>query len=226
MLQLKRDKQIHIKNEKEVFRLARLLVFTFILSATMYGLPDYIWNVIWYRIAVYTVPWIVTIPAIINCVERKVNIREMLGNHILFQILIGTLIGTILAGLWTIGYYMIYKSESGYYAGTWKATIMMLLQFLFIVAPTEELIYRVGIMGQLQSLIEKRKWMAPLLANILFALSHLFQHGWDNVLLAFGVGAVYSFLFYKWKRCGFIMVCVMHGMFDFMTCMIPAWIAF
>ena len=223
MFHLKHDVQIHLKNEKQVFRLIRLLLFTFVLSATMFGLPDYIWNMTLYRISVYTVPWVVAIPTIVNCVERKVNFKELMGKHILFQVLVGILIGAAMAFAWTMCYRWIYKTSSGYYTGTLTTSIVLLLQYIFIVGSSEELIYRVGIMGELQQIFMKSKWVAPLIANILFATSHLFQHGWDNVLLAFFAGAVYTLCFYKWKKCGFVMVSVMHGMFDFMTSVIPAW---
>ena len=49
MFHLKHDVKIQIKNEKEVFRFVRLLIFTFIFSAVFLGVPDYIWNLTWYR---------------------------------------------------------------------------------------------------------------------------------------------------------------------------------
>ena len=42
MFHLKHDVKIQIKNEKEVFRFVRLLIFTFIFSAVFLGVPDYI----------------------------------------------------------------------------------------------------------------------------------------------------------------------------------------
>ena len=73
MFKLKHDIQINLKNEKEVFRLIRLLVFTFVLSAALMGLPDYIWNMTWYHISLFTIPWLIAVPAIIDCVSRKLN---------------------------------------------------------------------------------------------------------------------------------------------------------
>ena len=88
MFKMKHDIQINLKNEKEVFRLIRLLVFTFILSAALLGISDYIWNMTLYRISLWLVPWLVAIPAIINCVERKANLKELFGNHVILQIIV------------------------------------------------------------------------------------------------------------------------------------------
>ena len=221
MFKLKHDIQINLKNEKEVFRLIRLLVFTFILSAALLGISDYIWNMTLYRISIWLVPWLVAIPAIINCVERKVNLKELFGNHVIFQIIVGATIGTAMAFLWNAIYSWKYGGVK--VLGTvelWRYVVVY-SRYILVVGPAEELIYRVAIMGQIEQLLEKNKWIAPLLANTLFALSHLFQHDWLNVALAFVVGGVYTICFYKWKRCGYIMVSVMHGMFDVMTYMSP-----
>ena len=101
---------------------------------------------------------------------------------------------------------------------------MILLQlciYVFAVGPSEELVYRVAIMGSLEDLLQRYKWTAPIIANTLFALSHLFQHDWGNVALAFVIGGIYTFLYYKWKKCGYIMVSIIHGMFDFMIAFLP-----
>lgn len=221
MLNLKHDIKIQLKNEKEVFRLVRLLIFTFILSALLLGLPDYIWNMTLYRISVYAVPWLVAIPAIINCVERKINIKELIGDRILFQIVVGTLIGTGMAAAWLMVLYMQGNKILVSYVGGVKDYIASCCYYLFVVAPSEEIVYRVGIMGQLECICENNKWLVPFITNVLFALAHLFQHGWDNVVLAFVIGGVYTISFYKWKKCRFVMVSIMHGMFDLMTYMIP-----
>lgn len=217
MLNLKHDIKINLKNEKEVFRLIRLLIFTFILSAALLGISDYIWNMTLYRISVWVVPWLVAIPAIINCVERKVNLKELLGNHILFQVLVGAAIGTAMAVIWDIVYLMIGGMQPLYYDFSIGINVQRLARYIFVTGITEELIYRIAIMEQLEKVFEKRKVFAPVTANLLFAFSHLFQHGWDNVILTLFVGGVFTLSAYKWKRCGFVMLAVMHGMFDFMT---------
>lgn len=222
MFHLKHDVKIQIKNEKEVFRFVRLLIFTFIFSAVFLGVPDYIWNLTWYRVSLCLVPWIVAIPAVINCISRKTDLKELFGTRIIFQILTGIGIGTIIAILWIGAEYIL---QDGNIAQMYPDSIwMILLQlciYVFAVGPSEELVYRVAIMGSLEDLLQRYKWTAPIIANTLFALSHLFQHDWGNVALAFVIGGIYTFLYYKWKKCGYIMVSIIHGMFDFMIAFLP-----
>ena len=70
MFHLKHDVQIHLKKEKEVFQFVRLFLFTFILSAVLMGLPDYIWNMHLYRISLIVVPWLIAVPSIVYCIKQ------------------------------------------------------------------------------------------------------------------------------------------------------------
>lgn len=222
MFHLKHDVKIQIKNEKEVFRFVRLLIFTFIFSAVFLGVPDYIWNLAWYRASLCLVPWIVAIPAVINCISRKTDLKELFGTRIIFQILTGIGIGTIIAILWIGAEYILQDGNiAQMYPDSIWIILLQLCIYVFAVGPSEELVYRVAIMGSLEDLLQRYKWTAPIIANTLFALSHLFQHDWGNVALAFVIGGIYTFLYYKWKKCGYIMVSIIHGIFDFMIAFLP-----
>lgn len=222
MLNLKHDIKIEIKNEKEVFRFVRLLLFTFIFSMAFLGVSDYIWNMTWYRISTILIPWVVAIPAIANCIARKVKWRELIGNHSAFQIFAGIGIGTVIAIAW-IGFECMTQDAplaQMYPQNIW-AIFRILAFYVFVIGPSEELIYRVAIMGNLEELLPQKKWIAPLVSNSLFAMVHLIQNTWENVALAFVIGGIYTVLYYKWEKCGFLMVSVIHGIFDFMLAFLP-----
>lgn len=71
------------KKEKEVFQLVRLFLFTFILSAVLMGLPDYIWNMHLYRISLIVVPWLIAVPSIVYCIKQRVQLVNKNGFLIL-----------------------------------------------------------------------------------------------------------------------------------------------
>ncbi len=222
MLGLKHDIRINLKHEKEIFRLVWLLVFTFIFSMTLLGIADYIWNMTLWRIVIFLVPWAVAVPAIINLKLRHITFREIVGEHVLWQIGIGCIIGILLGAVWTlIDYQLSDGNPAMLYAESGWRILYIFLRYMCVVGPAEELVYRVAIMGSLEELFEKHRWLAPLIANSLFALVHIFQTSWSNVLFAFVFGGVYTLFVYKWKRCGLAMVAAMHGMFDFSISIIP-----
>lgn len=221
-LNLKHDIRINLKHEKEVFRFIRLLIFTFIFSAVFLGIPDYIWNMILWRISVLLCPWLVAVPAVINLKTRGVKLRTLLGERILWQFAVGCAVGTMLAAVWLLFNYFVLQREAGmfYFKNVWEM-LYVFIQYMCVVGPSEELIYRFAIMGSMEELCEKCRWLAPLVANLLFALSHIFQTNWFNVLFAFVFGGVYTLFTYRWKKCGLVMASAMHGMFDFMIVLIP-----
>lgn len=219
MFHLKHDVQIHLKNEKEIFQLIRLLLFTFLFSAVFLGLPDYIWNITWYKISTILVMWIVAIPSIINCFERKAGLRELLGNHVLIQIIKGVVLGTVMGIIATLvlskiqpGVVMVRSSKAG-------DILFRFAFYIFAVGPTEELIYRVAIIGSLEKLV-KNKWIVYIVADLSFAGAHLFQGSWSNAVFNLFAGALYIAL-YKWKRGGYVFAAVTHGIYDFMVVYLP-----
>lgn len=213
MFKLKHDIRINLKNEKEVFRLIRLLVFTFILSAALLGISDYIWNMTLYKIARMVVPWIIAIPAIINCVERKKTLKDVLGKKIITKILLGFLLGFVFALIMKTGMFLFRPDEYMLVPYECKTLIYNFFYYYFVVAMTEELIYRVAILESLEAVIPN-KWVAYVIADLLFAGSHLFQASLFTAAFNVVAGAIYIAL-YKWKKGGYVFTTVMHGTYDF-----------
>lgn len=224
-LNLEHDIRFNLKHEKEVFRFIWLVLFTFIFSAVFLGISDYIWNMTLWRISYLICPWLAAIPAIINLKMRGVKLRTLFGEHILWQLVVGCAVGTVLAVIWLLFNHFALKREAGmfYFKNVWDA-LYVFVQYVCMVGPSEELIYRFAIMGSLDELCEKHRWLAPLVSNLLFALYHILHTTWFNVVFAFVFGGVYTLFAYRWKKCGFVMVAAMHGMFDFMIVLIPYFI--
>ena len=221
-IKLKYDVQINLKHEKEIFRFVRFIILEFIFSWFFLGISTYIWNMTWYWIAVFLGPWCAAIPAIINLKVRKIQIREIVGKHVMWQFFTGcgiaVIFGVVMSSVSLIlGYGMLPQTNDI----IWWKVVRTFFYYMCVVGPTEELIYRVTIMGCLREICEKYKWLAPFVANTLFALSHLLYRDWIVTGFAFLYGAVYTILAYRWKRCGWVLLSAMHGMYDFSVMMLP-----
>ena len=212
MLHLKHDVQIHLKNEKEVFRVIRLILFTFLFSAAFLGLPDYIWNITLYKIAKFFVPWIIAIPAILNCIARKKTLKELFGEKILLKVLFGFLFGIAFALIMKAIMSALLSGQNVLNSYEYKSLIYNALYYYFSVAMAEELIYRVSILENLEAVMPK--WIAFIIADLLFAGYHLFQGNLFKVVFNIFAGAIYIAL-YKWKKGGYVFAVVMHGTYDF-----------
>ena len=217
---MKHDIQIHLKNEKEVFRFMRLLIFTFLFSAVFLGLPDYIWNITWYRISKMIVPWLVAIPAIVNCVERKVKIRDLLGKHIASQIFWGIVIGMAMGIIvWQINKLIDPNAFPITNVRSVGSVLYLFFFYVFAIGPSEELIYRIAFIGEIRQTTSK-VWLAVLVSDILFACAHLFQSDLENAIVALITGMLFTFLC-MWKKGGFITASIVHGLYDFLIMILP-----
>lgn len=217
MLNLKYDIKINLKNEKEVFSFARLFIFTILFSAIFLELPDYIWNMTWYKISSILVMWVIAIPAIVNCFERKVKLREIFGTKVMLQIVKGVALGTAMAAVAVVitqqpGVAIIRSSKISDIA-------FRFVFYVFAIGATEELIYRVAFIGALNKII-KNKWIVYMIADILFACAHLFQSSWANAIFNLFAGWLYIAM-YKWKKGGYVFAFVTHGIYDFMLAYLP-----
>lgn len=215
MLHLKHNIQIHVKNEKEVFRLIRLLFFTFVLFNIAYEVPNYIWNIPLYWVSVNLAPWVVAIPAMIAVVCRKKS-SGLFENNIIKQFVLGVLIGAGIAIIVCAVFILTGEFDIKEVGETsWKNILYSFAHYFLIVGPAEEMTFRVGIMECIQDAFPKAKWQVPIISNAIFALSHLKYHGWIAVGITFVIGAIYTMFYWRWSKRKYVMVSSMHASYDF-----------
>lgn len=215
MLHLKHDIQIHVKNENEVFRLIRLLFFTFVLFNIAYEVPNYIWNIPLYWVSVNLAPWVVAIPAMIAVVCRKKS-SGLFGKNIIRQFFVGALIGCGMAAVVCVVFYSAGVFHVTQVTKTnWKHVLYTIGNNYLSVGPAEEMIYRVGIMECMMEAFPQKKWLVALTSNFIFAFAHLKYRGVFTAGMAFCVGVVYTMLYWRWDKCRYVMVSSIHATYDF-----------
>lgn len=110
-----------------------------------------------------------------------------------------------------IGEHMDYKS--------W-ILVLDFWYFLFIIAPTEELIFRVYIQDTIISILPKYKWIAVIISALLFGLWHWINGFFIQVLFTFGFGLIWGFAKYCIKNCKYLGLSLSHGLYDFFNIVI------
>lgn len=91
------------------------------------------------------------------------------------------------------------------------AFLLYLLQVFIKTALSEEIIYR-GFLFYLAEKLTGNKWMAVVASSIGFGLAHI-HRGWNDVVIAFFFGFVFSIIYLKSKHN--IWVCIAaHAMLD------------
>lgn len=98
----------------------------------------------------------------------------------------------------------------------WKF-IYNLVNYLLIIGPVEELIFRVYIQGTLVDFFKSSKWIGVLIASFLFGLWHIINGNLIQVIFTFGIGCVFGFAKQYIKDLHYPGVALSHGLYDFLN---------
>lgn len=107
---------------------------------------------------------------------------------------------------------------------SWFVLIHDLLFCLFIVGPVEEFVFRVYLQDAFISFFKKSKWLGVVIASFLFGLWHIINGNIIQVLFTFFIGLVFGFTKYKIKDCGYGVVALGHGLYDFLLTLVRMFI--
>lgn len=208
------NKNIEIKNEKNIKILILMIVINH-LSLYLYDITDrliHMWP--WpYNFATAGMVIVTTLPILIvyfkfGLYKETVNFKNWK------QYVIGIILAVPIWLLSLISYTDIFADFSDY--ARYDGDILWYFFYYFIfVALVEEFIYRVYMQGELTVLLGKAKWLAPLLASIVFGFAHIVQGSMEQVIFTFFMGLVLGYAKYFIKDCTFISVIIAHGLYDF-----------
>ena len=208
------NKNIEIKNEKNIKILILMIVINH-LSLYLYDITDrliHMWP--WpYNFATAGMVIVTTLPILIvyfkfGLYKESVNFKNWK------QYVIGIILAVPIWLLSLISYTDIFADFSDY--ARYDGDILWYFFYYFIfVALVEEFIYRVYMQGELIVLLGKAKWLAPLLASIVFGFAHIVQGSMEQVIFTFFMGLVLGYAKYFIKDCTFISVIIAHGLYDF-----------
>ncbi|MBE5945608.1 MAG: CPBP family intramembrane metalloprotease [Lachnospiraceae bacterium] len=208
------NKNIEIKNEKNIKILILMIVINH-LSLYLYDITDrliHMWP--WpYNFATAGMVIVTTLPILIvyfkfGLYKESVNFKNWK------QYVIGIILAVPIWLLSLISYTDIFADFSDY--ARYDGDILWYFFYYFIfVALVEEFIYRVYMQGELTVLLGKAKWLAPLLASIVFGFAHIVQGSMEQVIFTFFMGLVLGYAKYFIKDCTFISVIIAHGLYDF-----------
>lgn len=93
--------------------------------------------------------------------------------------------------------------------------IFCFFNYFFLVAPVEELIYRVFVQDTLTDILPKAKWLGVVAAAGIFGLAHIIAGTWYQVRITAILGLVWGFMRYFSKDRAFFSTVVSHGLYDF-----------
>ena len=139
------------------------------------------------------------------------------------QILIGLVIAAVLCLLfWIIP--ILCGDTLPHTEPTAENLILGAVQNILFVGVGEEIVCRGYIQNQFQIWLKKCKWLAPLIAAVIFGLWHIINGDLEQVLVATVVGCVFGYSKYLFKDCSLLSVIIAHGFYDFSLILLSCFI--
>lgn len=92
---------------------------------------------------------------------------------------------------------------------------LMAVEDIIFVGVGEEIVFRGYIQNQFTIWLKKCKWLAPLIAAVLFGLWHLINGSLMQALFTTLIGCVLGYAKFFIKDCSLLSVIIAHGLYDF-----------
>ena len=89
------------------------------------------------------------------------------------------------------------------------------VQDILFIGVCEEIVFRGYVQNQFEIWLKKCKWLAPLIAAVLFGLWHIINGSLFQVLLTTLIGCVFGYCKYFIKDCTLLSLIIAHGLYDF-----------
>ena len=137
-------------------------------------------------------------------------------NRLWLQILIGFAIAAVLCFLMGIVPILCGTSIIGSHTEPSASFLAVsAVQDILFTGVCEEIVFRGYIQNQFEIWLKKCKWLAPLIAAVLFGLWHIINRSLIQVLFTTLVGCVFGYCKYFIKDCSLLSVIIAHGVYDF-----------
>lgn len=146
------------------------------------------------------------------------QIKELLPTkkRLWLQILIGIGIAAALCFLFGILPIMCGTSLIGSHSDMSVDKILLVaMQDILFVGVGEEIVFRGYIQNQFTVWLKRCKWLAPLIAAVIFGLWHLINGNIIQMLFTTLIGCVFGYCKYFIKDCTLLSVIIAHGLYDF-----------
>ena len=137
-------------------------------------------------------------------------------NKLWLQILIGVGIAVLLCFFIGILPILCGTSLIGSHSDMSVGNILLAsMQDILFVGVGEEIVFRGYVQNQFSIWLKKCKWLAPLIAAVLFGFWHLINGSLIQVLFTTVIGCVFGYAKYFVKDCSLLSVIIAHGLYDF-----------
>ena len=207
---------VNADSKKAVIILLIALVLIAGLTFSLWG----IWLIDIYAVRVCLTLLVTAAYAAVAVIAMKLTAQEkklLPTKHKLWlQILIGVAFAAVLCFLMGIVPILCGTSIIGSHTEPSAGFLAIsAVQDILFVGVCEEIVFRGYVQNQFEIWLKKCKWLAPLIAAVLFGLWHIINGSLIQVLFTTLIGCVFGYSKYFIKDCSLLSVIIAHGLYDF-----------
>ena len=215
------------ENKKSIFPVnadSKSAVIIFLIALTLIvGLTFSLWG-IWligiYALRMCLTLFVIAAFAVVAAVAMKLtaqgSILLPIKHRLWLQILIGLGIAAVLCFVMGIVPILCGTSIIGSHTEPSAGFLAIsAVQDILFVGVCEEVVFRGYVQNQFEIWLKKCKWLAPLIAAVLFGLWHIINGSLFQVLCTAVIGCVFGYCKYFIKDCSLLSVIIAHGLYDF-----------
>ncbi|MBE5944161.1 MAG: CPBP family intramembrane metalloprotease [Lachnospiraceae bacterium] len=209
------NKEITLDDEKGIKRFIVAMGLTAWLVYLLPNLLDYVWNIKLWRVLQGVIRIIIVLPAVWAYKKSGRKIKDLLtiGSWKYYARAMAVALFFLVA--FTVIPFLSKMDEmKNVFVLPLSMTWYVIIIYIFFTAPTEEFIYRGYMLETFKGWFDKKPFLAPLFAGIVFGLMH-FGGGLYSMVLTTVIGCTWSFLRY-YNVCNFMSIVVAHGLYNTM----------
>ncbi|MDE6302873.1 MAG: CPBP family intramembrane metalloprotease [Clostridia bacterium] len=202
------------KSSVIIFLIALTLIFG--LTFSLWG----IWLINIYALRLCLNLLVIAAFAVVAIVAMKLTAQERqllpTKDRLWLQILIGLAIAAVLCFVMGIVPILCGTSIIGSHTEPSAGLLAVAaVQDILFTGLCEEIVFRGYVQNQFEIWLKKCKWLAPLIAAVLFGLWHIINGSLIQVLFTTLGGCVFGYCKYFIKDCSLLSVIIGHGLYDF-----------
>ena len=110
-----------------------------------------------------------------------------------------------------------YSLVGGHTDFSWFGIIYNFLNYILIIGPVEELVFREYIQETMVSFFGKYKYAGVVITSLIFGLWHWINGPFIQVMFTFGIGLVFGTCKFLIKDCKYPGLALGHGLYDFLN---------
>lgn len=212
------NKRIELPHEKEIIRVV-VVMYLYYWSWYIYDITTRIPSLFVTELVDVLLEIMIALPLFLVYMkwckkEKPIDFKDKAQYKLVPVLLVACLANNIIQsfidyGGMEVNFNLIKEGQVGW-------ILFYFIESVFVIAVTEEFVCRIFIQNDLVTILGKLSFLAPLISAAYFGFIHTVQRTTEVAICTFVFGLLLGYAKYFNKKCTFITLVLVHGLYDFL----------